>query len=241
MIPRQGTGGPLLTTLSLSILGTDGDAQPVSVVDPYLMVAGYTGRDEAAVRRHIEELAAHGIDAPPMTPIFWLLPDWLLILAPATTQVHTANSSGEVEPVLLRQPDGEVFVTVGSDHTDRDLERSSLPLAKLTCPKMLSADLWRFADVASRWDTLRLRSRTGAQDYQEGTVATIRPPLDLLARAMEIAPNAQRPIVLFLGTIPLLTGGFVFAERFTGVLYDPGGERSLTCDYRVEVLSDTHR
>ena len=93
------------------------------------------GRDEAAVRRHIEELAAHGIDAPPATPIFWLLPNWLLTLAPATTQVHTAKSSGEVEPVLLRMPDGEVFVTVGSDHTDRDLERSSLLLAKLTCPK----------------------------------------------------------------------------------------------------------
>jgi 4-hydroxyphenylacetate 3-monooxygenase len=226
-----------MTTLSLRVHGTDGDAQPVSVVDPYLVVAGYTGRDEAAVRRHIEELAAHGIDAPPSTPIFWLLPDWLLTLAPATTQVHTANSSGEVEPVLLRQPDGEVFVTVGSDHTDRDLERSSLLLAKLTCPKILSADLWRFADVASRWDTLRLRSYTGAQDYQKGTIATIHPPLDLLARAMKIAPDVRRPIVLFLGTIPLLTGGFILAERFTGTLEDPEGERSLTCDYRVEVLA----
>jgi 4-hydroxyphenylacetate 3-monooxygenase len=222
----------------MRIHGTNGDAQPVAVVNPYLVVAGYTGRDEAAVRRHIEELAAHGIDAPSTTPIFWLLADWLLTLAPATTQVHTASSSGEVEPVLLRQPDGEVFVTVGSDHTDRDLERSSLLLAKLTCPKILSADLWRFADVASRWDTLRLRSHTGAQDYQEGTVATIRPPLDLLTRAVEIAPDARRPIVLFLGTIPLLTGAFVFAERFTGTLEDPEGKRSLSCDYRVEVLPD---
>jgi hypothetical protein len=113
-----------------------------------------------------------------------------------------------------------------------------LLLAKLTCPKILSADLWRFADVAHRWDTLRLRSRTGAQDYQEGMVATIRPPLDLLARAIEIAPDARRPIILFLGTIPLLTGGFAFAERFTGTLEDPEGERSLSCDYTVEVLPD---
>jgi Protein of unknown function (DUF2848) len=227
-----------MTTLNLRVHGADGDAQPVTVVDPYLMVAGYTGRDEDAVRRHVAELAAHGIDAPPATPIFWLLPNWLLTLAPVTTQVHTASSSGEVEPVLLRMPDGEVFVTVGSDHTDRDLERSSLLLAKLTCPKILSADLWRFADVASRWDTLRLRSHTGAQDYQEGTVATIRPPLDLLTHAMKIVPDMQRPIVLFLGTIPLLTGGFVFAERFTGTLEDPEGKRSLSCDYSIEVLAD---
>ena len=55
---------------------------------------------------------------------------------------------------------------------------------------------------------------------------------------MEIAPDAQRPIVLFLGTIPLLTGGFVFAERFTGTLEDPEGERSLSCDYSVEVITD---
>jgi len=227
-----------MTTLSLSLQETNGGAQPVSVVDPYIVVAGFTGRDEESVRRHIEELAAHGIDAPPVTPIFWLLPDWLLTLAPATTQVHTAKSSGEAEPILLRQPDGEVFVTVGSDHTDRDLERSSLLLAKLTCPKILSASLWRFADVAPRWDTLRLRSHTGAQDYQEGTVATIRQPLDLLARALEIAPDSRRPLILFLGTIPLLAGGFVFAERFTGALEDPEGERSLICDYRVEVLVD---
>jgi 4-hydroxyphenylacetate 3-monooxygenase len=202
------------------------------------VVAGYTGRDEAAVRRHIEELAAHGIEAPPATPIFWLLPNWLLTLAPATTQVHAASSSGEVEPVLVRMPDGEIFVTVGSDHTDRALERSSLLLAKLTCPKILSADIWRFADVASRWDSLRLRSRTGGQDYQAGTVAAIRPPLDLLARAMEIAADAQRPIILFLGTIPLLTEGFVFTERFTGSLEDPEGEHNLSCDYTVEVLAD---
>ncbi|HEX3269634.1 MAG TPA: DUF2848 family protein [Ktedonobacterales bacterium] len=227
-----------MTTLNLRVHGMDGDMQPVSVVDPYLVVAGFTGRDEEAVRKHITELAAQGIDAPPTTPIFWLLPNWLLTLAPATMQVHTASSSGEVEPVLLRMPDGEVFVTAGSDHTDRDLERSSLLLAKLTCPKILSVDLWRFADVAHRWDTLRLRSHTGAQDYQEGTVATIRPPLDLLARAVEIASDTRRPIVLFLGTIPLLTSGFVFTERFTGTLEDPEGARSLSCDYRVEVLAE---
>lgn len=231
-----------MTTLNMKVQETDDSAQPVAVADPYLVVAGYTGRDEAAVRRHIEELAAHGIDAPPATPIFWLLPDWLLTLAPVTSQVHTAKSSGEVEPALLRMPDGEVFVTVGSDHTDRDLERSSLLLAKLTCPKILSADLWRFADVASRWDTLRLRSHTGArdyaQDYQEGTVATIRQPHDLLARAMEIAPDRQRPLVLFLGTIPLLTSGFVFAERFSGTLEDSEGNRSLTCEYTIEILAE---
>jgi 4-hydroxyphenylacetate 3-monooxygenase len=227
-----------MTTLNLRVHEEGGNTQPLSVVDPYLVVAGYTGRDEEAVRRHITELAAHGIDAPLATPIFWLLPNWLLTLTPATAQVHTANSAGEVEPVLIRMPDGEVFVTVGSDHTDRVLERSSLLIAKLTCPKILSVDLWRFADVASHWDTLRLQSQTGAQDYQEGTVATIRPPLELLARALEIAPDAQRPLVLFLGTIPLLTGGFVFAERFTGALEDSEGERSLRCDYSVEVLDD---
>jgi hypothetical protein len=85
---------------------------------------------------------------------------------------------------------------------------------------------------------LRLRSHTGAQDYQAGTVATIRPPLDLLARAKEIAPDTQRPVILFLGTIPLLTGGFIFAERFTGTLEDPESKRSLHCDYRVEILAD---
>ena len=34
-----------------------------------LVVAGWTGRDEAAVRHHIDELAALGVPAPSKSPL----------------------------------------------------------------------------------------------------------------------------------------------------------------------------
>ena len=36
-----------------------------------LVIAGWTGRDEAALRKHIEELAAIGVKPPKTTPIFY--------------------------------------------------------------------------------------------------------------------------------------------------------------------------
>src|SRR6185312_14717498 len=131
----------------------------------FLVVAGYTGRDEHAVKQHITELQAHGIMPPDTIPMFWTLPNWLLSTA---------------EPVLIRMPDGELFVTVGSDHTDRSLEASSILLAKLTCPKILASTAWQFADVADRWDSLHLQAviREDEARYQDGTLALIRHPLE---------------------------------------------------------------
>ena len=36
-----------------------------------LIVAGWTGRDEAALRHHIEELAAIGVPRPSSVPVFY--------------------------------------------------------------------------------------------------------------------------------------------------------------------------
>ncbi len=39
-----------------------------------LVIAGWAGRDETAVRRHIEELAELGVPPPSRTPLFYSTP-----------------------------------------------------------------------------------------------------------------------------------------------------------------------
>src|SRR3954454_18425132 len=85
-----------------------------------LIVAGWTGRDTAALEHHIEELAAIGVPRPSSVPVFYRTSvngltqtDRLEVLGPDT--------SGEAEPVLLNIS-GEVWLGVGSDHTDRKAE-----------------------------------------------------------------------------------------------------------------------
>jgi hypothetical protein len=43
----------------------------ITVTPAMLIVAGWTGRDEAALRHHIEELAAIGVPRPSSVPVFY--------------------------------------------------------------------------------------------------------------------------------------------------------------------------
>ena len=82
-----------------------------------LIIAGWTGRNQEAVEKHIRELEAIGVRRPKSTPIFYRVSASLLT-TDDMIDVLGENSSGEVECVL-HAIDGEIFVGVGSDHTDR--------------------------------------------------------------------------------------------------------------------------
>lgn len=231
-----------MTTLSLQALSATSVASSLQIRNPLLVIAGYTGRNTDAVKQHILELQAQGIPPPEMIPMFWTLPNWLLSVAQPAIQVYAGKSSGEAEPVLIRMPNGELFVTVGSDHTDRSLEASSILLAKLTCPKVLAPMVWRFEDVAERWDSLHLQAFAGDDEtcYQDGTLALIRHPLEVLEQAFQSPFPVDRPFILFLGTIPLQTGSFCFAKHFLAILEDRERGRSLRCDYTIDDLSSIY-
>src|SRR5438270_10519867 len=89
----------------------------VAVNPEALIVAGWTGRNEAALRHHIEELAAIGVPRPSSVPVFYRTSSLNLTQAPAV-EVLGPDTSGEVEPVIVAVGD-QLWLTVGSDHTDR--------------------------------------------------------------------------------------------------------------------------
>ena len=96
-----------------------------------LVIAGWTGRDQAALQKHIRELEAIGVKPPKTTPIFYRVAANLLTTA-SEIQVSGADTSGEVEFVLLNTSSG-IRVAVGSDHTDRKAETIGVSLSKQLC------------------------------------------------------------------------------------------------------------
>jgi hypothetical protein len=199
-----------------------------------LIVAGWTGRDEAALRHHIEELAAIGVPRPSSVPVFYRNSIHNLTQAPVL-EVLGPNTSGEVEPVIVALED-QLCLTVGSDHTDRKAETQGIALSKQLCAKQLGRDLWKLDDVVGHWDQLKMRSFATIDGerltYQDGALSGMRPPADLIARYGSLAPNA----VMYCGTVAAI-GGIRPATRFEMELEDPVLGRTLKHAYDINVLS----
>ncbi len=203
------------------------------------VLCGYTGRDQSAVRKHIEELAKEGVAPPPYVPTQYPKPPQSIAVE-GEMLVAGRETSGEVEFVLLLHG-GELYVGVGSDHTDRELERLDILKSKQVCPSMLSRALWRYEEVKGHWDRLVMRSwvTQGGERllYQETTLATIMSPEALMGVVRERVQGSLDGIAIYSGTTPLKTERMIFADRFEGELSDPVLKRTLTVDYIVRTLS----
>ena len=226
-----------MNRLSFDIGGSDRlDLTPVRLV-----IAGWTGRDAAAIEHHIEELAALGVPRPSTVPLYYRVAASLMT-QDDTIEVLGGGSSGEVEPVLLRAQ-GRWWLTVGSDHTDREAEAHGVALSKQLCAKPLARMAWDWAEVAAQADALQLRSEIheGGQwvAYQQGALDRIRP----LASLLDGLPDdvaVEDGLVLFCGTLGALPDaqgrGVRPATRMRLQLADPARGRRIDHEYRCRVL-----
>ena len=204
-----------------------------------LVVAGWTGRNVEALEAHIKELEALGVKRPKSVPIFYRNAVSLLTTAGAIQAVG-GHSSGEVEFVLYALDDG-LWVGVGSDHTDRKAETINVTLSKQMCAKPVGPTLWRYDEVRPHWEKLTLRSFVPGEGgkprlYQEGSVANMRSPEDLIQRYTgggKLAPGTA----MFCGTFAV-HGGISHSTRFDMELEDPVLGRKLTHSYRIVSLPD---
>ncbi len=219
-------------------LNLHGKAGPVvqSVRIDQLVIAGWTGRDKAAVEKHIAELAALGVKRPPTTPVFYRVAAARLTLDDEI-EVLGETSSGEVEFVLLQHA-GRLWVGTGSDHTDRQVETYQVSVSKQMCDKPIAADFWAYGDVAPHWDRLVLRSHMSAQAgralYQEGSVAAMLDPKELIAQFTDKSGLADGTL-MFCGTLAA-RGGVRASNDFACELEDPVLGRKIGHRYRVRTL-----
>jgi 4-hydroxyphenylacetate 3-monooxygenase len=209
---------------------TDQDGAAVACDPHAFIIAGYTGRDRAAVQAHIDELAHQGIAPPPSVPMWYPMPLDLLTTAD-TIALATARTCGEVEPVLVAAGDA-VYLGIGSDHTDREAEREDIARSKRICPKPIGRALARLDALDERLDALHLQSSIDGEPYQRGTFAQIVPLAELFAAARA---RTDGDFVLFCGTVPLLTGAFRFGTHFAARIDGPALRAPLALDYTVAV------
>lgn len=201
-----------------------------------ILNGGFIGRNQEQVKKHIQELAKLGVPAPKETPVFYpLLPDKLT--TSREMEVVGTGNSGEVEFVLLYTAGG-LFVGVGSDHTDRDLEKASILKSKQVYPNIICPDVWRYDDLIDHWDELEMRSWLGSAKeilYQEGTLAQLMRPEDLRERAESLIAGELQGTVLFSGTLATLEE-LKFNEYFHIELLDRKRNRKLSYSYQVQPL-----
>jgi 4-hydroxyphenylacetate 3-monooxygenase len=197
-------------------------------------------RAETAVA-HQEEVAKAGIhiafDVPapriyPIAPYALTTGDEVL--------VQDAETSGEVEIVIAVAD--RVYVGVGSDHSDRALERFSIPWSKQACPNVLAPVLWPFEPMRARWDSCVLRSWVDERLYQEMPVAAFLHPDDVLATLRaRVRDLPSRDYLVFCGTVVSLDKALGFGKRWSFELEDPGAGRRIKHAYAVRNLFDEVR
>ena len=139
---------------------------------------------------------------------------------------------------MLLQTGGKLWVGVGSDHTDRQVETYNVTVSKQMCAKPIGAQFWAFDEVVDHWDSLLLRSSIeegGASvPYQEGGVTAMLDPRELIALYTGGGPLAENTL-MFCGTLAA-RGGIRPAPRFSFEIEDPVRGAKIAQTYAIATL-----
>lgn len=215
--------------LTFRVVGTD---KTITVSDFHAVVAGYTGRDPKAVQHHIDELAAIGVAAPPEVPMFYRMDSHLF----DTSGEHdTSNNltSGEIEPLYIRH-DGKYYLGIGSDHTDRDIEAQDIGDSKRACPKPIATEVIEVPSLEDLdLDQCTARSWVDGELYQEGSLAGLRKPADVVEKLLTRTDIGDSDFMCLGGTLPLLKGKFVDGTSWKVELSFPDGTR-IEHNYKIK-------
>ena len=199
--------------------------------------AGFSGRDQKNVQKHVLELAKIGVPAPNAIPMLFPVSSNLATTS-QNIQVQHSYTSGEIEYVLLWDKDN-LYITVGSDHTDRLAEKYGIPLSKQAYPNILAPSVWLFSDIKEHFDQIEILCRviqgSSMVIYQKGKLEDLLPPGKWAKQFNEKKVNNTGNI-FFSGTIDTKEGALIFGDRYILELNDPVLNRSIKHEYSVEVL-----
>ncbi|TEB04444.1 hypothetical protein Psch_04171 [Pelotomaculum schinkii] len=201
--------------------------------------AGYTGRNQEEVRKHIEELKLLGVPAPDQVPTYYPKPAALLT-SDESIEIADTDNTGEAEYVLLIGENETVYVAAGSDHTDRKLEGlNNILKAKQMCPNFISKAVWRLEDVETHWDDIIIRSWVNGHSeaaYQESKLSAMMGPRELIERVKPLVAGPMAGTVIYSGTVGTL-GEIKFNNRFEMELVDKVRGQRLYCGYYLKLIN----
>lgn len=200
---------------------------------------GYAGRDMEKTMEHIRELERElGVPAPKKIPTIFQCGNYVLTQEKELVFVGE-KTCGEVEYVIVLS-EGHVYIGLGSDHTDRELEAENVPKAKQCCAKPICSKLWDYAELKDHWDRIRLRSwqRVDGRElvYQDGSLKDIL-PVEKILEELETRVGGIDNCVIFSGTVPV-ENGFFYGSDFRCEMSDEVLGRKLEFEYHVVAISD---
>ena len=217
-------------------LNIEGNEMQVKVNNVYCI--GYAGRNLEKTMEHIIELEKIGIPRPEEVPTLYPVRRNSLNQT-GEIQVLGNESSGEAEIVLVfGDTEDEVFMTVGSDHTDRSLETVDINKSKQICDKPIGQTAWKLKNVIGHWDDLILTSEVMMngewQVYQRATISEII-PLDEIRNFLDKKNVLMKNTLVFSGTVPLLNG-FKYGTAFKMSFVDKVRNNEIHAEYVINRL-----
>lgn len=231
--------------MEFKVLGKDGKDKLIDFTARRIINAGYTGRDQAAVQAHIDELKEEGIPAPDKTPVYFVKFTDKLTQSERFEVLDETDHSGEAEFALLFDK-GDIYVGVGSDHTDRKLETIDIPKAKQVYPNTISRELWKLDEVIDHWDDIVIRSWVTAEGkkklFQEAKLTAMLDAADLAERVKRLLrdPEDTDGLVLYSGTVASLFKAD-YSPYFETELDDPVLGRKLGNVYEMSCVSSWYK
>lgn len=224
------------------LLKTKDGERPITAEYDGVYAIGYAGRDMEKTMEHIKELEEQlHVPAPKRIPTIFQCGNYTLTQEPALHFVGE-RTCGEVEYIMILQGE-KLYIGLGSDHTDRELESASIPKAKQICAKPIGHEVWDYEEMKDHWDEIRLLSYQTVDGkeilYQKGSLADILPPEMLLKELSERVGATDRSVV-YSGTVPV-ADGFRYGIKFRCEMIDDRLGRKLEMEYKVLVVSEEER
>lgn len=214
-----------------------GTSQVLNIPVNVIFNGGYAGTNQELVREHIEELGKLGVPAPTTTPTLYPLSNYL-----ATTsdriQVQHGETSGEIEYAMIWF-EGKQYVTVVSDHTDRNLENFSVPKSKQAAPDVFATEVWPWDEVKDHFGELILEcyiTKDGKRElYQQAPNKAMLLPDQWAERFKKVGVGNNGDIFIS-GTINTVNKTLIFGDQYEISIHDPILKRTISHTYYVDIL-----
>ncbi len=210
--------------------------EKISVNFKDVYIIGYAGRDMKKTQEHIDELERDlGVKPPKKIPTIFECSNEL-VTQEKDLKFIGEMTSGECEYIIIKSAD-KIYITLGSDHTDRELESVDISKAKQVCVKPVAKEVWDYEEVKDHWDDILLKSYITVDGeeklYQDGTLADILPVEKILQELDERVGNLEDTLI-FSGTVPLKEG-FIYGEKFRSEMIDEKLGRKIELEYLINV------
>ncbi|MGF6906715.1 DUF2848 family protein [Fusobacterium sp. PH5-44] len=224
--------------MKFNIVNKKGNEE-LNLIPEHVYVVGYSGSNKEKIYEHIKELEEQLNVAPPkkIPTVFEVSKE--ILTQDKNLYFVCEKTSGECEFVIIIK-NSKIYIGLGSDHSDRELEAISVPKAKQICLKPISYEIWEYEEIKDHFSKIKLSAKSDSKDYQIGTLADIISVEEILDELKKSLGGPVDNCVIFSGTVPLVAG-YEYGKNFYLELNDEILERKIAFDYDINVIPDEAR